>query len=288
LVIDPAYRGQGLHRVIMNFALRDLAERGYRYAVNLSASRVTVEASMNMGWRNAGRVKSVYRRTLRKTNADFLADRAQHLPLVWRWADRLSALSGRSGDHLFDRLDARFSAPVQWWDSGFLFVQKTPLTREMAQFVARLPRDGRIRHVRDETFFAWRFSNPLHNYRFLYAGREQLRGYIVLQQSPSVSGDRACIVDWEAESDMIRAELLSAVIEYGQFPELCIWQLGASAAAAQLVDRHRFKPLRANHEKSILVRSVCEDGLNAPWILGGRHLDDANQWDLRMIYSMVG
>ena len=288
LVIDPAFRGQGLHRVIMNFALRDLAERGYRYVVNLSASRITAEASMNMQWRNAGQVKSLYRRTLRKTAADFLADRARHLPLLWRWADSLSALSGRSRDRLFGPFDARFSAPDQGRDTGSLFAQKTPLTREMVQLVARLPIDGRIRHVRDETFLAWRFSNPLRNYRFLYFGRDPLRGYVVLQQSPGVNGDRASIVDWEGESHQIRAELLAAAIEYGKFPELCIWQLGASPEAAQLIDHNGFKSLRAYHEKSILVQSVRDDERNAPWILGGRHLDDADQWDLRMIYSMLG
>jgi hypothetical protein len=108
-----------------------------------------------------------------------------------------------------------------------------------------------------------------------------------LQQSPVVNGDRASIVDWEAESDAIRGELLSAVIEYGSFPELCIWKLGASPAVAQLLDHHGFKSLRARNEKSILVRSVRDDELNSPWMLGGRRLDDANQWDLRMIYSMV-
>jgi len=44
LVIDPAFRRQGLHRVIMNFALRDLAGRGYRYVVNLSAGKITAGA----------------------------------------------------------------------------------------------------------------------------------------------------------------------------------------------------------------------------------------------------
>jgi hypothetical protein len=157
----------------------------------------------------------------------------------------------------------------------------------MSQLVARLPKDGRIRHVRDETFFAWRFRNPLCNYRFLYLGRERLRGYLVLQQSPLANGERASIVDWEAESDLIRADLLSAVIEYGRFPELCIWHLGAAPAAEELVDLHGFKPLRARDEKSILVRSVRDDELDAAWMLGGRRLDDARQWDLRMSYSMV-
>jgi hypothetical protein len=272
----------------MNLALRDLAERGYRYVVNLSASPVTATASMNMRWRNAGKVKSLYRRTLRKTTADLVADRARRLPLVWRWADKFSDFSGRSGGHLFDRLDACLSVPDQWRDTESLFAQRAPLNREMSQLVARLPTDGRIRHVRDETYFAWRFSNPLHNYRFLYVGRERLRGYIVLQQSPGVTGDRASVVDWEGESEQIRAELLSAAVEHGKFPELCIWQLGASPAAEQLVDHYGFKSVRARQEKSILVRSVRDDELNALWTLGGRRLDDAQQWDLRMIYSMVG
>ena len=284
LVIDPAFRGQGLHRVIMNFALRDLAGRGYRYVVNLSAGKVTAKASMNIRWRDAGTVRALYRRTLRKTAADFLTDRAKPLPLLWRWAHKLSTFSGRSGDHLFDRLDARFSA----WDrdAASPFVHRTPLIREMSQLVARLPKDGRIRHVRDETFFAWRFSNPLYDYRFLHIGRERLRGYMVLQRSPFFIGDRASIVDWEAESDLIRAELLAAVIEDGRFPELCIWQLGASPAAARLVDHYGFKALRRYYEKSVLVRSASDDELDAPWMLGGRRLDDAGQWDLRMIYAM--
>src|SRR5258706_12065705 len=175
---------------------------------------------MKMQWRDGGGVKCLHRRTLPKTAADFLSAGVRHLPLLWRWVDDTSALSGRSGDHLFDRLDARLSAPDQARDTGSLFAQRTPLIREMAQLVARLPWDGRIRHVRDETFFAWRFGNPLRNYRFVYSGRERLRGYMVLQQSRGGSAGRASIVDLEAGSDLVRTELLSAAIDSGRFPEL--------------------------------------------------------------------
>lgn len=243
---------------------------------------------MNMRWRNAGRVKPLHRRTLRKTAADFLCAGARHLPLLWRWADDIAALSGRSGDHLFDRLDARFSAPDQGRDTGSLFAQRTPLVREMTRLVARLPWDGRIRHVRDETFFSWRFGNPLRNYRFVYSGRERLRGYMVLHQSRGGNGDRASIVDLEAESDQVRTELLSAAIEHGKFPEVFLWQLGAPPAATQAIERYGFKSVGAYHENSILVRSLRDDELDAAWTLGGRPLDDASQWDLRMIYSMIG
>jgi len=95
-------------------------------------------------------------------------------------------------------------------------------------------------------------------------------------------------VDWEAESDSIRAELFAAVVEYGGFPDLCVWQLGASPSATNMFERHGFNSLRAHHEHSILVRAVRDEELNAPWVLSGRRLDDGNQWDLRMIYSMLG
>ena len=288
LVVDPAYRQQGFHRVIMNFALRDLAVRGHRYVVNLSASKVTCCASMKMQWRNAGWVGASYRRTLRKTAVDLLSGRARHLPFIWRWARNFSSLSGPTGNALFDRLDARFGASNGRRDTGIPFVQETPLVREMSELVARLPRDGRIRHVRDEKFFGWRFNNPLSSYRFLYIGDERLRGYLVLQRPPLAIGERAAIVDWEADSDQVRAELLAAALEHGKFPEVCAWQQGASPATARLLRHHGFKPIRTRHEKSILVRSVRDDELNAPWLLGGRSLDDADQWDLRMIYSMHG
>src|SRR5260221_5214036 len=126
----------------MNFALRDLAGRGHRYVVNLSASEITAEASMNMQWRDAGRVKSLHRRTLRKTAADFLSAGVRHLPLLWRWVDDISALSRRSREHLFDRLDARPSAPDQARETGSLFAQRTPLIRRIGPLLPGLAWHG--------------------------------------------------------------------------------------------------------------------------------------------------
>ena len=288
LVVDPAHRGQGIHRIIMTHALRDLAERGYRFVINLSASFITSEASLNMQWRNAGRVQATYRRTSRKALVDHLASRARHTPLLWRWADRMYALAGRSGGRLFSRLDARLSLGDRVQDAESIYAQATPPALEMSRLVARLPNDGRFRHLRDASYFAWRFENPLRNYRFVCSGREHLRGYLVLQQSPTVDATRVHIVDCEAESDLVRAELISAAIAHGGFPEICFWQLGASAELARLIERLGFVPTRGPHEHSILVRSVRDEELTSPWTLGGRQLDDASQWDLRMLYSMLG
>ena len=50
-------------------------------------------------------------------------------------------------------------------------------------------------------------------------------------------------------------------------------------------ERRGFKP--ADRSKCILVRAVRSTDLDDRWTLAGRSLDDANQWDLRMIYSLI-
>ena len=283
LVIDPAFRRQGVHQQVMRFALDDLDRRGYAYLINLSAGAVTQRTSVLMRWRNAGRVMHIQRHSKRRTTMYSLASRVSKLPIVWRLSDRLQGLGEPAGDHLFDRFDSRSARRLR--QSGSIFAQATPLAEEMESLVNRLPTDGRIRHVRDRTYFAWRFRNPMRNYRFVYAGGDRLDGYLVLQRALD-RGDRVSIVDWEAASESVLEALLTAAIDDGRFSILSAWRLGASPAAERLLDRHGFRP--ASKSKSILVRSVRAADLEKPWMLADRPLDDASHWDLRMIYSMDG
>ena len=87
----------------------------------------------------------------------------------------------------------------------------------MADLVARQAYDGRIRHVRDARYLAWRFQNPLHEYRFLLAGGDRLHGYLVLQAYRLSRHGAANIVDWEASDPAVRRALLHAAVEWGGF-----------------------------------------------------------------------
>jgi len=285
LVIDPAFRRRGVHQQIMRFALDDLDRRGYRYLINLSAGPVTQRTSVLMRWRNAGRVMHVQRHAMRRTMMDSLASRASKLPIVWRLSDGLQRLGGPMGDRLFDRFDSRSARRTRQRQSGAIFADAAPLPEEMESLVNRLPSDGRLRHVRDQTYFGWRFRNPLRDYRFLYAGGDRLEGYLVLQRALG-RDDRVSIVDWEAARDSTLDELLTAAIDDGLFSILSAWRLGASPAVERLLDRRGFVP--ADRSRSVLVRSVSGADLEGCWALAGRALDDASQWDLRMIYSMDG
>jgi hypothetical protein len=67
---------------------------------------------------------------------------------------------------------------------------------------------------------------------------------------------------------------------------LSAWRPGVESATGQLLDRYGFTS--AEGSQSILVRSVSSADLAEPWAIADHALDDADQWDLRMIYSMVG
>ena len=85
----------------------------------------------------------------------------------------------------------------------------------MAELVERLGHDGRIRHVRDREYFAWRFLNPRASYRFLYAQSARLEGYLVLAAQPGRPDWGVRLVDWEAVDDRVRRALLVAAFQKG-------------------------------------------------------------------------
>jgi len=159
----------------------------------------------------------------------------------------------------------------------------------MANLVARLPWDGRIRHVRDETYFNWRFANPMRRYCFVYVGGECLEAYLVLHQSLDFARNLVQIVDFEAESEEAAEELFEGLLQLGAFPELRAWAAAMPPAAAATLYRRGFADQSDGvFQKSILVRTLLEDELSRPWTLGGHRIDEAASWDVRMIYSMVG
>lgn len=286
LIVEPAYRTRGLHRVIMGVALEDLRRRGYRYAVNLSATRYTMLASQRMKWRIAGTMGAVVRRSPRCRLADGAADALRRLPGAWRWADRVALCGGRSGDRVFERLDRRLATPRR--SACPVQVQDRPRVADMAALAAALPRDGRIRHVRDEAYFRWRFANPFRSYRFVFVGGDRLEGYLVLQHGLDVPGTRVSIVDAEATNERAAARLLGAVLEMGAFPAVRAWSVGASASWVALLAQHGFQAIDESHQHVIMARSLGAGELRQPWLLGGRSLDTRADWDLRMIDSMVG
>jgi hypothetical protein len=163
----------------------------------------------------------------------------------------------------------------------------------MAGLVDRIGNDGRMRHVRDQQFFAWRFQNPLSLYRFMFWEDAELEGYLILQIQ-AVAGDSiwATIVDWEASHVEARADLLRAAMQWGNFDAVTVWSTSLPDEVKTLLGECGFRFLeevdslaQGLYCPSILVRPTRSEMLQLDWVYANRRLLDMSNWDVRAIYS---
>ena len=289
LVVRESHRNRGVVTEVMQWALDDLRRQGVQHVLNLSGGQLTVLGSLAMGWRSAGHLNPLGRLTAKRAVLAALRSRLTALPLFWRY--RSSPLFYASAEQ---QPLARLVAPSTCNAKRFgmsVQIGAQPRAAEMAALVARLDYDGRIRHVRDATYLAWRYGNPLNDYRFFYSGSDALRGYLVVKWARYGSG-RVEIVDWEAEDERHLGALLEAAISAGSFPELVTWGATRSDAVARALAQNRFAPvdrdLAVHGCPCILVRSCDASRALKNWQLNGTPLLDLSRWDMRMVYSMAG
>jgi GNAT superfamily N-acetyltransferase len=280
-VVAPEHRNTGVARRIMTGLLADAAGCGAPFAISLSASPVTFVASLAAGWRSAGSYRTVWKGTSPNPTLERVRNRLRRS----RWSAVLRRWYSGSLFRSLDRVPD--SAP------NAVSLAREPRPREMAELVGRLPWDGRLRHVRDASYLAWRFRNPLSDYRFLYAGDRELKGYLVLQRFVSNRLDRGWvrIADWEAEDERTRATLLDAALGAGRFRHIRTWTAGASEPVRTLLRDRGFRDqatggIRTRNDGPLVCRlgSAPAEG---PWMLGGRDVLDIGSWDLRMLQSMA-
>lgn len=259
LLAGEHHRNRGLVTQIMQAAFEDLRDSGARFVLNLSGGPLTVLNSLAMGWRSFARARPMNRRSVR-----FVPTRLQ-------------------------RLFGKERSPFTRFDRAGIG-ETQPRPDAMARLIQHISHDGRLRHVRDRSYFDWRFRNPFREYRFLYAGDEELDGYLVLKREKRVQD--VSIVDLEAINGRVRAGLLKAAVTAGAFRDLAIW---TSTADAQLVEqlaalkfeRPDAKPAALG--QPFLIRMIDLDPPEAEWRLeDGRQLLEAGSWDIRMLYSMAG
>jgi hypothetical protein len=162
----------------------------------------------------------------------------------------------------------------------------------MADLVGRLGHDGRVRHVRDARYLAWKLENPLHDYRVLLAGDDRLEGYLVLQTYRLVGRGRVNVVDWEATTPEVRRALLQAAIDWGRFAGLGAWTMSLPREAEALLSETGFRQASRHplmpQGTAVLMRGVAPPPDPSGPTLDGHRLLDAANWDMRMLYSMAG
>lgn len=291
--VDPQYRNRGVASMIMREAVEDLSRRGFEYVLNTSGGRITVIASLSAGWRSATALEPVVKRSRNQRIRHEVRKRVRGVRGAWRFIRSTSANVTASKEP-FRRVDQM--EVVRGRLPGSIIVSGSePRVDAMAGLIARLPYDGRIRHVRGTRYLTWRYRNPIREHRFFYYERDNvLEGYLVLArwgecQLPTLPFH---IVDWEGSDDMVRAELLRCAVEVADIPELGMWTAGLSRADQAVLDEAGFVKtdldLRERGLPCVLVKKLGPEVPITDWLLGDGRILDGNRWDMRMIYSMRG
>ena len=292
LVVRDDHRSRGLVNSLMQAAYDGLHQRGIDYLLNLSGGRFTVESSQVTGWQSAGELDPMERRSPSRRRRDAVGRGLARTPALWRYISS-RFLSRGAGGSAFARLDRRPGTLVGRGGVA-VRVSRRAMPVDMAGVVRRIGHDGRIRHVRDESYFDWRFRNPLHDYRFFYVGEPELDGYMILKRAIDLGGanPRVCVVDLEAVDDRTRDALLECLTRHDLFEELFVWSATLSGKALDVLSGAGFAATSQRHPApampKVLVRATDATRLAEDWRVEGMRLLETASWDMRMLYSMAG
>ena len=293
--IATEYRDQGLFADLTGFAVADLKRRGFQYVINMSATPANyVTSIMTMGWKKVGSYDPLLRTrdpiqprqpTLQQigagTRSRRLVGALKNSTLVRSTVRNLRDLRrGVLAKDPFVELDRadplRGSQPVQ--------VTDLPRPSVMGQLVAQSARAAAIRHVRDETYYAWRYRNPLATYRFVFLGGDQPQAFLVLH---GTEADKAIhVVDWAGDPAGV-GDLLDVSILGGKPARVGAWGATVPAEIRSRLDQAGFAPDRSSpmaRRGGLIVKSLA-DGEPGTWAVGSSQLLNLANWDLHMIFS---
>jgi len=214
LAVDPEHRGHHLFQKITEVALPALVEEGHQVLLNWSASPISYFGYLKTGWRLVGPYSRLVREAPGARLVRAFQRRARQLPLTWRYADRLGSF--RTGfasfDHAWSKAAGRHAIEIS----------TEPDPSAMANLVARNA-GSRAGHVRDQTYYGWRFRNPVADYRFMFRRDAELDGFLVLHAGRLNRFADIAIVDWEARSPTVFESLLTQLARTGGYDSLSIW-----------------------------------------------------------------
>ncbi len=296
-LVHPDHRRRGLLVRMMTAAMEGFRQSSFRYVFTLSSNQFTQAAYFKLGWRSLGDLQPMQRPAQRGQDSGVrrILRQMPLLPSIYRrMRTALPNLAMSSSDRYapFEAFDRR-RALSRSGQFSQVRVDTAPRPEAMAKLVGRLGHDGRLRYVRDQKFFAWRFQNPLSQYRFLYEGENDLEGYLVLQMSAQPGEAAWCtIVDWEAANSLVRKELLQAAVQWGNFDNLVVWSGTLPDQTKSLLGEcgfSLFPKAEPDQENvvypSFLVGAIRPQSDPPSWTLVDRQLLDVSNWDLRAICS---
>jgi GNAT superfamily N-acetyltransferase len=261
----PSHRKKGLSVAMGRTAMESFAGRG-RVFLNTSCTLPSLPGYLRMGF-----APLASKRFLTKCGvvplAGYLLTSSRRLPIP---DGKISF--GRQGDFA---------------------VSDCPRPAEMAALAAGAPPGGaRIALDCDESFFRWRFSNPLGRYVFYYLmDGESCIGYLVVGLSPNAR--RAYILDWAPGDSAPVKRLFEFLAGSGHFDLLSILEFSLSADLVTFLRRLGFSaagPMSrlerwVKGDLPLLVRPSGDASRSESWMLEGLDLRKAESWSIRGICS---
>jgi GNAT superfamily N-acetyltransferase len=279
-IVHPHFRNRGLYRRLSLFALRDLERCGYGLTFTWSASPVTSQAALTLGWRSITPYRPLARVSRMGALRECVSAAMRGRTFFWRFAD--TPFPGTAG-RTFRALDRAPYSPE-------LKVFRRPPVNQMAEVIRQFARPEGLRHCKDAVYLAWRYQNPTRDYRFLlWEDAGTVVGYLVLSTKPADPSPKVAAVDWETRDHAVLARLLGAAATLGRFASLSVWSATLDDHVKETLLNLGFAAMDdtrgiTEFRPGPLVRALGPVGAER-WELVGVDVLDAANWDLRMIYS---
>lgn len=186
----------------------------------------------------------------------------------------------------FRELDAVWSERA---GGGPVHLASAPLPDAMRELVEAVG-SPLIQHVRDSTYYRWRFRNPRSDYRFVYWRESRLEGFLVLQASLGVQAADLRIVDWESSRPEILEAMVSRLVRGGGYDRLSIWTATLPDAFLDVLRRGGFVPRDEtrgdlDYRPGLMAIGPGGSDLHSTAAADAPPLRDPARWGLRMAFS---
>ncbi|HEY3276457.1 MAG TPA: hypothetical protein VGJ94_07535 [Syntrophorhabdaceae bacterium] len=287
------HRRQGLHDAMKYRAFEKLKKDAFSFEISLATNSLSAGSALKWA-RSVGELGIMEWRGGKNGNNNLLRQTVRQLPLLpslYRFyqsavvRDVHSPTQKTSG--VFHVLDDNYESIQRFKHLGISVDQK-PRPDAMAALVRTSKNEGRIRQVRDEEFYAWRFDNPFSVFRFLFCEKGGFQGFIVLQQSVR-DPHTALIVDWESTSSEIFSDLLDVVIRWGGLSSIAIWSATLSEETTEILKKKGFHTPDAygQQDSKVFYPPIAIYPLDSGsvWSMGSKSVMEITNWDMRPIYS---
>lgn len=267
-VVHPEHRRRGLVRRIDEELVARASDAGWHFLLNTSSGLALRRLALDTGWEVVNGIEGM-------------------------------RLPGRVALEGVDPSEGPAAAGISVLDlwappSGArrVVVEREPRPAAMAALAATgLP--GAIQERRDETYFRWRFANPLCRYRFLYhlEGRwwPRVTGYLVVQEHGPEHDTSLNLVDWAAKRPRILSDLLSTLDSArADADRVHLWISPARPEEVETLSAAGFQaepPLEPPYASPALLVLALPPHASGPDASTLREVSRPDAWDLRMTAS---